>query len=99
MVVIDIEADYARRGLRFRKETKGTLLGAAAHIAATARLHMHCLFMTDPKKPEPPSSGDRRWNDKQGTPKDPELAKTVERASGRYSASEQSEEKRKKDKR
>jgi hypothetical protein len=39
-------------------------------------------------------SGDRRWDRKQGTPKDPGMAKTVERASSRYSASEQSEKKR-----
>ena len=51
--------------------------------------------MTDHEKPKTPSSGDRRWNDKQGTPKDPGLAKNVERASSRYSASEQSEKKRK----
>ena len=47
------------------------------------------------EKPKAPAPGDRRWNDKQGSPKDPGLAKTVERASNRYSASEQSEEKRK----
>lgn len=35
------------------------------------------------------------WNRKQGTPKDPKAAQTVERASSRYSASEQSEEKKK----
>jgi hypothetical protein len=39
-------------------------------------------------------SGDRHWDRKHGTPKDPGLAKTVERASSRYSASEQSEQKR-----
>jgi len=36
------------------------------------------------------------WDRKQGTPKDPKAAQTVERASSRYSASEQSEEKQKK---
>lgn len=36
-----------------------------------------------------------KWDRKQGTPKDQEAAGTVERASGRYSASEQSEEKKK----
>lgn len=36
-----------------------------------------------------------RWDRKQGTPKDQKAAQTVERASGRYSASEQSEEKKK----
>ena len=36
------------------------------------------------------------WDRKQGTPKDQKTARTVERASSRYSASEQSEEKRKK---
>jgi len=35
------------------------------------------------------------WDRKQGTPKDPKAAQTVEQASSRYSASEQSEEKRK----
>ncbi len=35
------------------------------------------------------------WDRKQGTPKDQKAARTVERASGRYSASEQSEEKKK----
>jgi hypothetical protein len=38
---------------------------------------------------------DPRWDRKRGTPKDQKMARTVERASGRYSASEQSEEKRK----
>ena len=54
---------------------------------------------TDDKQPLTPPSGDRRWNDKQGTPKDPGMAKQVERASSRYSASEQSEDKRKKERR
>ena len=37
------------------------------------------------------------WDRKQGTPKDPQAARTVERASGRYSASEQSEERKKRE--
>jgi hypothetical protein len=36
------------------------------------------------------------WDRKQGTPKDQKATQTVERASSRYSASEQSEDKRKK---
>jgi hypothetical protein len=52
-----------------------------------------------------PHSSDKRqdeaadhpsWDRKQGTPKDQKAAQTVERASSRYSASEQSEEKQKK---
>ncbi len=35
------------------------------------------------------------WDRKLGTPKDQEAAQTVERASSRYSASEQSEDKKK----
>jgi hypothetical protein len=50
------------------------------------------------EKPKEPRPGDRRWNDKQGSPKDPGLAKTVERASSRYSATEQSEKKREREK-
>ena len=50
------------------------------------------------EKPKERSPGDRRWNDKHGTPKDPGDAKTVERASNRYSATEQSEKKREKEK-
>jgi hypothetical protein len=38
-----------------------------------------------------PITSDPRWNLKQGKPKDRRMEKTVERASGRYSASEQSE--------
>lgn len=34
---------------------------------------------------------DIRWDKKQGAPKDPKVAAKVERASGRYGASEQSE--------
>jgi hypothetical protein len=40
------------------------------------------------------SRRDPKWDRKQGVPKDREIAKAVEKASGRYSASEQSEEKR-----
>ena len=40
-------------------------------------------------------ANDPKWDRKQGTPKDQKTAKTVERASSRYSASEQSEEKKK----
>jgi hypothetical protein len=47
----------------------------------------------DRRKRKESSGGDRRWNVKQGTPKDPGMAKAVERASSRYSASEQSEQK------
>jgi hypothetical protein len=48
----------------------------------------------DKRQRDEKPSGDRRWDRKQGTPKDPGMAKTVERASSRYSASEQSERKR-----
>jgi hypothetical protein len=41
------------------------------------------------------SASDPRWDRKQGTPRDRKTAQTVERASSRYSASEQSEEKKK----
>lgn len=53
--------------------------------------------MTDQKKPKDPAPADRRWDNKQGSPKDPGLAKTVERSSSRYSASEQAEKKREKE--
>jgi hypothetical protein len=47
-------------------------------------------------QPDPIRAGpDPRWDRKRGTPKDQKMARTVERASGRYSASEQSGEKRK----
>jgi hypothetical protein len=46
-----------------------------------------------PRSDEKLPGEDPRWDRKQGTPKDPKAAQTVERASGRYSASEQSEEK------
>jgi hypothetical protein len=44
-----------------------------------------------------PASGTMhpRWDRKRGTPKDPGTAKLVERAHGRYSASEQGEARRK----
>lgn len=45
------------------------------------------------RKDETPSPP--KWDRKQGTPKDEKTARKVERASGRYSASEQSEEKMK----
>jgi hypothetical protein len=41
------------------------------------------------------ASDDPKWDRKQGMPKDQKAAQTVERASSRYSASEQSEEKQK----
>ena len=46
------------------------------------------------EKQTSPSSEDSGWDRNQGTPKDPNMAKTVERASSRYSASEQSEKRR-----
>jgi hypothetical protein len=48
----------------------------------------------DKRRGEPADHPD--WDRKQGTPKDQKAAQTVERASSRYSASEQSEKKRKK---
>jgi hypothetical protein len=42
---------------------------------------------------------DPRWDRKQGTPKSPQMARVVEQSSGRYSASEQSEQRRKGDRR
>jgi hypothetical protein len=38
-------------------------------------------------------ASDPQWDRKQGTPRNPRVATVVERSSGRYSASEQSEEK------
>jgi hypothetical protein len=38
---------------------------------------------------------DPRWDRKQGVPKSPQMKRVVEQSSGRYSASEQSEQKRK----
>ncbi len=37
------------------------------------------------------------WDRKQGTPKDPTATRTIERASNRYTASEQSEESKKRE--
>ena len=48
---------------------------------------------TDKRQDE--SANHPNWDRNQGTPKDQKTARTVERASGRYSASEQSEEKKK----
>jgi len=39
-------------------------------------------------------STDPRWDRKQGTPKSSNMARVVEQSSGRYSASEQSEQKK-----
>ena len=55
--------------------------------------------MADTPRPDDKRQGevasDPRWDRKQGAPKDQKTARTVERASSRYSASEQSEEKQK----
>ncbi len=40
-------------------------------------------------------TADPRWDRKQGTPKSPQMTRAVEQSSGRYSASEQSEQRRK----
>jgi hypothetical protein len=40
-------------------------------------------------------SDDPRWDRKQGAPKSSNMARVVEQSSGRYSASEQSEQRRK----
>jgi hypothetical protein len=40
-------------------------------------------------------AADPRWDRKQGVPKSPQMKRAVEQSSGRYSASEQSEQKRK----
>jgi hypothetical protein len=45
-------------------------------------------------KPSADTIRDPKWDQKQGVPKDPQVARAVEKSSGRYSASEQSEEKR-----
>lgn len=45
------------------------------------------------RKPESDPPAHPAWDRKQGTPKDSQTARHVERSSGRYSASEQSEEK------
>jgi hypothetical protein len=52
-----------------------------------------------PRKQESSPAADARWDHKQGTPKDEQTARQVERSSGRYSASEQSEEKARRSKR
>jgi hypothetical protein len=56
--------------------------------------------MVDTPRPDDKRQGeaanDPKWDRKQGMPKDQKAARTVERASSRYSASEQGEEKRKK---
>ena len=39
-------------------------------------------------------SNDPRWDRKQGTPKSSNMARVVEQSSGRYSASDQSEQKK-----
>jgi hypothetical protein len=49
-------------------------------------------------KPRDEAANHPPWDRKQGTPKDQNAAQTVERASSRYSASEQSEEKKNKGK-
>jgi hypothetical protein len=51
------------------------------------------------RKQERGPAADPRWDRKQGTPKDEQMARHVERSSGRYSASEQSEEKARRSKR
>lgn len=85
------------------KKTEAAPLSAQAHTDVTFHQGPHYPFMTTtpndrdlPRKRKESSSGDRRWDVKQGTPKDPGMAKVVERASGRYSASEQSEKKSRK---
>jgi hypothetical protein len=40
-------------------------------------------------------AADPRWDRKQGIPKSPQMTRVVEQSSGRYSASEQSEQRRK----
>jgi hypothetical protein len=40
-------------------------------------------------------TADPRWDRKQGVPKSPQMKRVVEQSSGRYSASEQSEQKKK----
>jgi hypothetical protein len=40
-------------------------------------------------------AADPRWDRKQGVPKSPQMAKVVEQSTGRYSASEQGEQRRK----
>jgi hypothetical protein len=56
--------------------------------------------MVNPPRPadkhQDESANHPDWDRKQGTPKDQKATQTVERASSRYSASEQSEEKKRK---
>ena len=40
-------------------------------------------------------TADPRWDRRQGVPKSPQMKRVVEQSSGRYSASEQSEQRRK----
>ena len=47
---------------------------------------------SDHKRNDKPA--DPRWDRKQGVPKSPGMARAVEQSSGRYSASEQSEQKK-----
>ena len=49
--------------------------------------------MARPRKQENGSAEDPRWDRKQGTAKDGQMARDVEKSSGRYSASEQAEQK------
>jgi len=55
-------------------------------------------LMADTRRPDDKRQGEvanhPNWDRKQGTPKDQKATQTVERASSRYSASEQSEEKK-----
>lgn len=44
---------------------------------------------------QPAASTHPKWDQKRGTPKSPEAARLVEKAHGRYSASEQSEDRKK----
>ncbi|WP_428661633.1 hypothetical protein [Reyranella sp.] len=54
--------------------------------------------MADTSRPDDKRQGEAanhpRWDRKQGTPEDKKAAQIVERASSRYSASEQSENKK-----
>jgi hypothetical protein len=45
-----------------------------------------------PNRKRNDKSADPRWDRKQGVPKSPHMAKVVAQSSGRYSASEQSEQ-------
>lgn len=48
-----------------------------------------------PDRKQNDKSPDPRWDRKQGVPKSPQMSRVVEQSSGRYSASEQSEQRRK----